>query len=81
MSEPRTLFIDPDFRRTPKTKVFCCVCQRDLRPKAARRFVFLQSDGWHTIEHPQDQHSENVVRHAVGLDCARKLGLEWSVAA
>lgn len=78
--QERTLFIDPDFRPTPKTKHFCCVCQRDIKSDAAHRIVFLRPDeGFTQIDRPAAP-SEKAVRHPVGMNCAKKIGLEWSIA-
>jgi hypothetical protein len=92
----RTKFLDPDFRRVPKTAHWCVMCQRDLKPGQKHREVRWELDRWEAI-HPEDwevaaveiprarpeyAHPENLIeRGFIGLDCAKKLGLEWSVPA
>lgn len=79
----RTVFLDPDFRRNPKSKVFCCVCQKDIKgkPKYFARVVF----GGACAVHPEDEHlipsgfDEDYGRLSVGSDCAKRIGLEWFV--
>ncbi len=81
----RTLMADPDFRRQPKTGHSCWYCQRDLVHGAhdvATREVFV-------IDACLLLHPDHVATHAagyreptgwlaVGLDCARRIGMEWS---
>ena len=76
----RERFIDFDSRRAPKTKVFCVACQKDLLPGAKRRWVWL-TDHMHAV------HSEDVKEHKkpsdygwepIGLDCANKLGTDYT---
>lgn len=83
MSEPRTKYTDPDFRRTPKTKLFCYQCQKDLDPASKYRNVFI-------VESMSALHPDEVPGYVmgkddagwlpIGPDCARRLGLEWSKA-
>lgn len=76
----RITFVDPDFRRDPKTKVYCCVCQKDIKgePRFYARFV----DGCCFV-HPEDEHlipadyKEDYGTLPVGSDCAKRIGLEW----
>lgn len=73
---------DPDFRRDPKTQLFCWRCQKDLKPDQAKRWIHLV-DGGNQILHPD---SEGDYRSdeadcgflPVGMDCARKIGIEWT---
>lgn len=73
---------DPDFRREPKTQVFCWRCQKDLKPNQSRRWIHLV-DGGMKILHP-DSESEYVSDSGemgyfpVGVDCAKIIGLEWT---
>jgi Zn ribbon nucleic-acid-binding protein len=91
----RTKWMDPDFRRDPKTPHFCVMCQRDLMPGQPHRAVRWELDKLEAI-HPADweraateipaqrapQIGERTIEHGLlGMDCARKLGLEWSVPA
>jgi len=86
----RTKFIDPDNRPTPKTDTFCGRCHKDLKPGQPRRVIHLV-DGGPMALHPAD---EDAYRRAsecspkvaagdlgcfpVGLDCAKKIGIEWT---
>ena len=86
----RSKWMDPDFRRDSKTDRFCVICQRDLAEGHAAREVRFELDRFEAI-HPEDwdiaalQIAEHRAAHLdafqkglVGMDCARKLGLEWS---
>jgi len=85
----RTKWPDPDFRPIPKTERFCYVCQRDLKPGRSAREVRWELDVGEVI-HPDDwetaaeeiaarrQHPQALQVGLVGLDCAKRLGLEWS---
>ncbi|MDX8537049.1 hypothetical protein RFM23_05355 [Mesorhizobium abyssinicae] len=78
----RTKYADPDFRRDPKTSVFCAICQRDLKPGQKRRIIHC-IDGGLTVIHPDDEalytpDGGDMGCWPIGMDCARKLGLEWS---
>lgn len=88
----RTKWTDPDFRREPKTLRYCLICQRDLKPGQPHRIVRYELDKFEAI-HTEDwelaeqeipprwaecrQH-DCIQDHPIGMDCARKLGLEWS---
>lgn len=90
--EFRTQFIDPDYRRDPKTNLFCCRCQKDIKPGSKYRFVHLVHDGVSAL-HPGDydayaeaskvqpggQFKDDRGGWPIGIDCAKQLGLEWSV--
>lgn len=81
----RTLQWDPDYRRKPKTDTFCAYCQRDLKPGQRRRWVHIVLGGG-SILHPSDprwgdnieEDAGDLLCHPVGVDCARKIGLEWT---
>jgi len=82
MTDPRTKYIDPDYRRDPKTDHFCCRCQKDIKPGSPFRMVHCVDGGMSAL-HPDDE--ANYVTDAgdmgcfpIGMDCARKIGLEWS---
>ncbi len=75
--------IDPDYRTEPKTKVYCARCQKDLKEGQPRRILCLIESGM-SVLHPLDQvryveAGLPVEHHPVGMDCARKIGLEWSI--
>lgn len=87
----RYCFLDFDARREPKTDSWCCACQKDLKGGKAYRWVHLIHGGAYVL-HPQDeaiyaalqadpetQDRGDVYSFRIGNDCARKLGLEWSV--
>lgn len=73
---------DPDFRREPKTQVFCWRCQKDLKPGQKRREIHLINGG-NMILHPASE-SEYAPDGGdcgflpVGMDCAKVIGLEWT---
>jgi hypothetical protein len=76
---------DYDARRDPKTTHFCARCQKDIKPGQPVRWVHLINGGM-TLLHPASEadyvsDAGELGSHPVGLDCARKLGLEWSVVA
>jgi len=78
----RTKYTDPDFRRTPRTALFCYQCQKDLKPDSPYRMVYIV-DGMHAL-HPDDvagyaKGKNDIGWIQIGSDCARRLGLEWSV--
>jgi len=82
MNAIRTRWADPDFRRQPKTKRFCLICQRDLKPAQAHRVILWEVDRYEAIA-PADWARARVEIAAleqgpIGLDCARQLGLEFS---
>lgn len=82
MSTYRTAFIDYDARPKPKTARHCVMCQRDIKPCAKARVVHLVNGGPFAL-HPDDEalyesDAGDLGKHLLGMDCARKLGLEWS---
>lgn len=83
MSDLRTKFIDYDARRNPKSNYYCIACQRDIKPGERHRRV-LTVNGEPFAVHPED-HSRvptaSADWHFIGISCARKLGLEWSLPA
>lgn len=89
MRSIRTKWMDPDFRRHPKTELWCEMCQRDLKPGQPHRVIRWELDKYEAI-HPDDwkraaveiparrQHAYAVVQGLIGMDCAKRLGMEWS---
>lgn len=80
--QPRTLWLDYDTRRSPGADVHCCKCQKGIDPLAPHRWVYL-TDDMHTV-HPEDLPVRPVSESdygwmRIGVDCAKKHGLEWSV--
>ncbi len=79
--ERRTKYTDPDFRREPKTNLYCARCQKDI--KGTYRWAFFVN-GEMLVVHPEDVSRGLVAVDdtgwlRLGLDCARQLGFEWSV--
>jgi len=94
-TEARLKFIDFDARRDPKTPFWCIMCQKDLKPDQAHKLVRLiltDHGAWPHAMHPDDVASfdageltipENAHDHGavrIGMDCAKKLGLAWTLA-
>lgn len=82
----RTKDIDGDYRREPKTNVFCARCHKDLKLGQKRRGVHMV-DGGAMVLHPEDEAiyaaTPGVVNSdmgfwMVGMDCARKIGMAWT---
>lgn len=78
----RTKSLDFDARPNPKTDFYCVKCQRDIKPGARHRMVHL-IEGGYMILHPADEAlyqpaAADLGLHPVGMDCARKIGLEWT---
>ena len=91
-AEARIKFIDFDARRDPKTKRWCIMCQKDIKPDAKARLVqFVDIEGGPYAIHPDDvEYIEagilalppKAVRHenqVIGSDCAKRLGIEWTI--
>lgn len=79
----RWTYLDSDSRRRPKTDLYCCVCQKDIKNKTGYRMVHIIEGGGKVL-HPEDEkryddHKADVGWHPIGPDCARKLGLQWSL--
>lgn len=82
MSAPRTKFIDPDNRRAAKTDRFCVRCNKDIKPSSPARSVHLVNGGL-DILHPEDEaiytsDAGDCGAFLVGMDCANRIGLEWT---
>lgn len=87
----RTADLDPDYRRDPKTDVWCHRCQKDLKPSQPRRWVAYELDTFDVI-HPEDfdkaradiavrraaYHGNPILIGPVGTDCARIIGREFT---
>ena len=82
----RSKWMDPDFRRDPKTPTYCGVCRRDLKPGQPRRRILfaptnyeaVHSEDWERALAPAGPSGEGWIIEPIGMDCARRLGLEWS---
>lgn len=72
----RTKWMDPDFRRDPKTDCYCEMCQRDRHVMyELGRYEAVHSDDIIARRAP---HLSSVVTGKIGMDCAKRLGLEFS---
>lgn len=84
-SRPRTTQLDSDFRRDPQTADFCVRCQKDFQPNQEHRWVFIQGRDFATVVHPEDVDAAVIAAgqgwHRIGIDCARKVGMEFTAAA
>jgi hypothetical protein len=89
MSSPSYRFtsLDPDFRRNPKTAVYCALCQKDI--KGEPRFYAHMVNGCFAAVHPDDREIANheIPEHEnfgilpVGPDCAKIIGKEFVYSA
>jgi hypothetical protein len=82
MAEIRKKQLDGDFRKDPKTDLFCCRCQKDIKPNSGRKWVHL-IDGGASILHPDDEKlytpdGGDLGLYPIGMECARIIGKEWS---
>jgi len=74
----RTVFLDYDARRVPKTERFCMRCQKDIQPgQAARLIRVLEINGAPMVLHPEDA-GEKGIDWIVDEDCARKIGWDFT---
>lgn len=91
IGDVRTKFIDPDYRRDPKTNDYCARCQKDLKPGQPRALIHMVSGGPFALHRddeaaywaeaatlPGGQHPGEMGWFAVGSDCARKIGAEFT---
>lgn len=70
----RSVFLDYDARRDPKTGRFCVRCQRDIGPDQPARVVRVLDE---RVLHPEDAGAQG--RDCLlGLDCAQQIGMEYS---
>ena len=77
MKDVRKKFLDYDSRKSPKTNIYCVKCQKDLKNNNFR-WIYLIEDCF--VVHPDDiKKSNNGEFYRIGNDCAKKLGLEWTV--
>ena len=68
-------------RRQPKTDHHCVICRKDITG-ASCRWVHL-IDGGASILHPDSlpayvTDAGDMGLHPVGMDCAKRLGVEWT---
>lgn len=77
----RTKFIDYNAHRSPKTDHWCFACQRDLKPGQPFRAVLVIAGAMAVHPEGPQPTDGSEATFALGMDCARKLGLEWTRAA
>lgn len=86
----RTKYLDPDFRRNPKTNRYCIICQRDLKEGQPHRRICYELDVYEAV-HADDweiaaadistrraPHLDAVQYELIGMDCAKRLGFDYS---
>lgn len=61
----RTVWIDMDFRRTPKTSTFCAICQRDIKNGPAA-YVYLHEEPCVIVDPKRLDGTEVVVKEVIG---------------
>lgn len=71
----RVVFLDFDARPSPKTSRYCTKCQKDIKPGSEARIVRVHN--WNVI-HPEEIQNGIGEDWLVGLDCARKIGMEFT---
>lgn len=85
--------LDPDYRKVPKTDVWCHRCQKDMKPNQPRRWIAYEIDTFDVI-HPEDFQAAKlditerraaykgnpIIVGIVGNDCARKIGISFTKA-
>ena len=80
MLTERSKFLDPDYRLDPKTDLFCCRCQKDIKPGSKYNYVFLVREGWNVL-HPDSKaiaDDEPIIGlRPIGSICSKILGMEW----
>lgn len=82
----RIAYLNPDYRRDPKTNVFCVRCQKDI--KGDPKFFVHVIGGGITVLHPESEaeyaaagpHGDDLYFWPLGPDCARLIGMEFCVS-
>lgn len=83
----RSKYTDPDYRRDPKTKVFCFICQRDIA--GVKFYGHSVYNGQPEVVHPEDSAIadrevpivDNYGMLPAGSECVKRIGKEWFVPA
>lgn len=70
----RSVFLDYDTRREPRTTRFCVRCQRDIGIDHPARIIRVLDE---LVLHPDDAGTCGE-EFLIGLDCAHQIGLEYS---
>ena len=86
----RTAQLDADNRRNVKDGVecYCCRCHKELKNGQPRRFVTIRDWSFAEVVHPESFAEYNATvsiaeqpgRFPVGMDCARRIGMEFTTA-
>lgn len=79
-----TKFFDADFRKNPKTNIFCAYCQKDLNPENIEFLAFLDFETEPTIINPRFAHKFSSIKKElqmspIGSGCANKVGHDWLI--
>lgn len=70
-------YLDGDYRRDPKTEVFCCRCNKDI--PEPRFFVFIGDDMHHAI-HPEDvatAEDKTITKEWIGPECRKHVPADF----
>lgn len=70
----RSVFLDYDARREPKTARYCIRCQRDIGTDQPARIIRVLDA---QVLHPDDAGTAGC-DFLIGLDCAQQIGMEYS---
>lgn len=87
----RAKWMNPDLRRHPLRHPYCSICGRALTPGQPHRYVLYELDRYEAV-HAGDWDAarcdilarrnvvgEPLLVEPIGMDCARRLGFEWSL--
>lgn len=66
-------FTDPDYRRSPLTTIFCCICSRDLKTVAAT--VYLGDDPADIVDNTEPDYNPEWIGN-IGSECVKKVPKE-----
>ena len=66
-----------DYRKTPKTKLFCAMCQKDIKPSAYIEHVFLGDPADH-VKDPLRLDGDEI-KVPIGPECAKKIPAGYRV--
>jgi len=76
-------FFDADFRKIPKTNLYCSYCQRDLNIKKLKYLAFLSFDDAPTIFNPlyvtEFSKSRTIEIFPIGSECAKHIRKDWLI--
>lgn len=83
-AEPRLKSVfdaNPDYRRNPKSDYYCINCYQALARNKPHRLVVVTVAGDEFV-HPEDcALVPDASLHPFGNDCAKRLGMEWTLPA